>query len=68
MSITNSEPEPEGNKSGLLMILLKVSALILLLFLSAVFTGLNLGLLSLDKTRIQILSDLGTEKDKKRIK
>ncbi|KAA6359725.1 MAG: putative cNMP binding protein [Streblomastix strix] len=36
--------------------------------MSAIFTGLNLGLLSLDKTRMQILSDLGNETDKKRVK
>ncbi|KAA6394719.1 MAG: putative cNMP binding protein [Streblomastix strix] len=68
VSIANSEAESEDNKSSLLIKILQFAALLLLLFLSAVFTGLNLGLLSLDKTRMQILSDLGTETDKKRIK
>ncbi|KAA6368717.1 MAG: metal transporter CNNM, partial [Streblomastix strix] len=36
--------------------------------MGALFSGLNLGLLSLDRINLQILNDLGTEKDKKRVK
>lgn len=39
-----------------------------LVLLAAVFSGLNLDLLALDPINLKILFDLGTDKDRKRVK
>ncbi|KAA6358851.1 MAG: putative metal transporter CNNM2 [Streblomastix strix] len=43
-------------------------SIVFIIFIGALFSGLNLGLLSLDKINLQILNDLGSEKDKRRVK
>ncbi|KAA6382098.1 MAG: putative cNMP binding protein [Streblomastix strix] len=67
-TLFNSVDEIEIQKQSSGIIALKVFAILFLLLMSAIFTGLNLGLIALDKTRMQILSDLGNETDKKRVK
>ncbi|KAH7829724.1 putative metal transporter CNNM2 [Monocercomonoides exilis] len=47
------------------VLVLKILAIAVLLCFSAMFSGLNLGLLALDKLNLQILIDLGNEKERK---
>ncbi len=39
--------------------------IIVLQFLSGLFSGLNLGLMALDQTELQIVMNIGTEEDKR---
>jgi metal transporter CNNM len=39
--------------------------IIVLQFLSGLFSGLNLGLMALDQTELQIVMNIGTEDDKR---
>ena len=48
----------------LLPVGLQIFFLVILLFMSGMFSGLNLGLMSLDKTELQILINVGTEQEK----
>jgi len=45
-----------------------IAALVVLLLCSAAFSGLNLGVLSIDRTYLEIVMSVGTEKEKKRAK
>lgn len=44
---------------------IQLSIILLLLFLSGLFSGLNLGLMSLDKTELQIVENCGSEQEKR---
>ncbi|KAA6376123.1 MAG: hypothetical protein EZS28_028349 [Streblomastix strix] len=50
------------------ILVFKLICIAFFILMGALFSGLNLGLLSLDRINLQILNDLGTEKDKKRVK
>ena len=50
---------------SLLPVWAHIAILILLLLLSGLFSGLNLGLMAIDRTEIQILVNTGTEKERR---
>ncbi|KAA6360016.1 MAG: putative metal transporter CNNM4, partial [Streblomastix strix] len=60
--------ESNAESADIILLILKIIAVIILLLLSSIFSGLNLGLLSLDKINLQILNDLGTDADRSRVK
>ena len=55
-------------KSTMLPIPVEVILIIVLLFFSGLFSGLNLGLMSLDKTELAIVENCGTETEKSHAK
>ena len=57
--------EPKPVKKTLLPVWLQVTLIALLLALSGLFSGLNLGLMSLDKTELQIIEQSGSKSEKR---
>ena len=57
--------EPKKTKTTLLPVWLQIMILGLLLCLSGLFSGLNLGLMSLDKTELKIVENCGSVSEKK---
>jgi hypothetical protein len=51
-----------------LTIIFEILGIVVCLFLCAVFSGLNLGLLALDRINLKILYDLGNDTDRKRVR
>lgn len=63
LSITTVDTSPTGLNAWPLAA--NIIVLILLLFLSGLFSGLNLGLMALDKNELEVLVASGTEDEKK---
>ncbi|KAK7110333.1 hypothetical protein V1264_014225 [Littorina saxatilis] len=60
--------EPEEIESTIFPLPVQVLVIISLLFLSGLFSGLNLGLMALDKTELQIIEKCGSPVEKKNAK
>ncbi len=58
-----SEPKPE--KTYIMPMWLQIICIAILLCFSGLFSGLNLGLMSLDKTELRILENCGSEREKR---
>ncbi|KAH9500831.1 Metal transporter cnnm4 [Bulinus truncatus] len=57
--------QDDGESDGYYMpLFVQISVCVLLLVLSGLFSGLNLGLLSLDQTELKIISNAGSEQEK----
>ena len=58
-------PDKTDEHTTFLPLWLQILVIIFLLFLSGLFSGLNLGLMSLDKTELQIVENCGSEQEKR---